>query len=71
MLKPGSGRRGGSLGSARRTARPSMAGSPDFDIMLECKQKDLALLRLREDLGRYTPDVAARFREVVAGGEET
>jgi hypothetical protein len=39
--------------------------------MLECKQKDLALLRLREDLGRYTPDVAARFREVVAGGEET
>jgi len=37
----------------------------------DCKQKDLALLRLRKDLGRYAPDVAARLREGVAGGKET
>ncbi|GGD99364.1 hypothetical protein GCM10011390_17710 [Aureimonas endophytica] len=33
----------------------------DFDVMLEAKAKDLALLRLRPDLLRYAPDVAARF----------
>jgi UV DNA damage endonuclease len=33
----------------------------DFDVMLEAKAKDLALLRLRRDLQRYAPDVAARF----------
>lgn len=33
----------------------------EFDIMLESKAKDLALLRLRNDLVRYAPDVAARF----------
>jgi UV DNA damage endonuclease len=32
---------------------------PAFDVMLESKQKDLALLRLREDLRRYAPDLAA------------
>ncbi len=32
-----------------------------FDVMLEAKAKDLALLRLRPDLLRYAPDVAARF----------
>ena len=32
-----------------------------FDVMLEAKVKDLALLRLRPDLVRYAPDVAARF----------
>lgn len=32
-----------------------------FDVMLEAKQKDLALLRLRRDLPRYAPDVALRF----------
>jgi UV DNA damage endonuclease len=37
------------------------AALPDFDIMLESKLKDLALLRLREDLARYAPDVAARL----------
>lgn len=30
-----------------------------FDIMLEAKAKDLALLRLREHLARYAPDLAA------------
>ena len=32
-----------------------------FDVMLEAKAKDLALLRLRADLARIAPDVAARF----------
>lgn len=30
-----------------------------FDVMLEAKASDLALLRLRHDLARYAPDVAA------------
>lgn len=33
----------------------------DFDVMLEAKSKDLALLRLRRDLQRYAPDIAQRF----------
>jgi UV DNA damage endonuclease len=33
----------------------------EFDVMLEAKAKDVALLRLRRDLLRYGPDVAARF----------
>jgi UV DNA damage endonuclease len=33
----------------------------DFDVMLEAKAKDLALVRLRWDLLRYAPDVAERF----------
>ncbi len=33
----------------------------EFDVMLEAKSKDLALVRLRRDLQRYAPDVAARF----------
>ena len=32
-----------------------------FDVMLEAKAKDLSLLKLRPDLLRYAPDVAARF----------
>jgi UV DNA damage endonuclease len=32
-----------------------------FDIMLESKSKDISLLKLRPDLLRYAPDVAARF----------
>ncbi len=32
-----------------------------FDVMLEAKSKDLALLRLERDLQRYAPDVAKRF----------
>ena len=38
-----------------------VADGLDFDVMLEAKAKDLALLRLRPDLLRYAPDVAARF----------
>lgn len=33
-------------------------GLPPFDIMLEAKAADLALLRLREDLGRFAPELA-------------
>ena len=33
----------------------------EFDVMLEAKAKDLALLRLRSNLARIAPDVAARF----------
>jgi UV DNA damage endonuclease len=32
-----------------------------FDVMLEAKAKDLALLRVRRDLVRYAPDLAPRF----------
>ncbi|HEX6289982.1 MAG TPA: hypothetical protein VFZ66_12370 [Herpetosiphonaceae bacterium] len=31
----------------------------DFDVMLEAKASDVALLRLRRDLARYEPEVAA------------
>ena len=37
------------------------AAGLDFDVMLEAKAKDLALVRLRPDLLRYAPDVALRF----------
>ena len=33
----------------------------EFDVMLESKAKDLALLRLRRDMSRFAPDVAAYF----------
>ena len=38
-----------------------MPPDAEFDVMLEAKVKDLALRRLRNDLQRYAPDVAARF----------
>jgi len=43
------------------------AADLDFDVMLEAKAKDLALLRLRQDLVRFAPDVAARFGLNAAG----
>jgi UV DNA damage endonuclease len=36
-------------------------GLPEFDIMLEVRAKDLALLQLRHDLNRYAPEIAARL----------
>ena len=39
----------------------------EFDVMLEAKAKDLALLRLRQDLLRFAPDVALRFG--LSGGD--
>jgi UV DNA damage endonuclease len=38
-----------------------LARGLSFDIMIEAKVKDLALLRLRRDLQRYAPDIASRF----------
>ncbi|WP_228243785.1 UV DNA damage repair endonuclease UvsE [Porphyrobacter sp. GA68] len=38
-----------------------MADGLYFDVMLEGKAKDISLMRLRPDLLRYAPDVAARF----------
>jgi UV DNA damage endonuclease len=38
-----------------------MAEGLEFDVMLEGKSKDVSLLKLRPDLLRYAPDVAARF----------
>jgi UV DNA damage endonuclease len=38
----------------------------EFDVMLEGKSKDISLLKLRPDLLRYAPDVAARFGVVPA-----
>ncbi|MDQ6604458.1 MAG: UV DNA damage repair endonuclease UvsE [Chloroflexota bacterium] len=37
------------------------ASSLTCDVMLEAKAKDVALIRLRRDLARYAPDIAARF----------
>jgi UV DNA damage endonuclease len=37
-------------------------GQPPFDIMLEAKAADLALLRLRDDLRRFAPEVAGLVR---------
>jgi UV DNA damage endonuclease len=39
----------------------SAEGLTEFDVMLECKAKDLALLRLQADLARYAPDLAAKL----------
>ncbi len=36
-------------------------GLPDFDVMLEAKAGDLALLRLREEISRIAPDLAKRL----------
>lgn len=50
-----------------------MAYDLEFDVMLEVKSKDLALLRIRRDLARYAPDVAARFgldTQPIAGDDE-
>jgi UV DNA damage endonuclease len=33
----------------------------DFDIMLEAKAKDLALLRLRQDIAFYAPELRAKI----------
>ena len=38
-----------------------MAQGLVFDVMMEGKAKDVSLLKLRPDLLRFAPDVAARF----------
>jgi len=37
------------------------AGLPAFDVMLEVRAKDLALLQLRADVRRFAPDLAERI----------
>jgi UV DNA damage endonuclease len=37
------------------------ASGLEFDVMLEAKAKDLALIRLRPDILRFAADIAARF----------
>jgi UV DNA damage endonuclease len=37
-------------------------GLRDFDVMLEAKAKDVALLRLRHDLGRFAPGLPLEER---------
>ena len=39
----------------------AVSNGREFDVMLEVKGKDLALLRLRQDLERLAPDLAARL----------
>ncbi|MBN1580894.1 MAG: UV DNA damage repair endonuclease UvsE [Anaerolineae bacterium] len=36
-------------------------GLRDFDVMLECKAKDVALLRLRRHLDRFVPDLVEQW----------
>src|SRR5690606_17725265 len=40
-----------------------LANGLEFDVMLEAKAKDLALIRLRADLLNYAPDIANRDRK--------
>ena len=42
----------------------------ECDVMLEGKAKDISLLKLRPDLLRYAPDVAARFGVTAADAAE-
>ena len=44
-----------------RDARDPQGRDLEFDVMMEGKAKDISLLKLRPDLLRYAPDVAARF----------
>jgi UV DNA damage endonuclease len=48
-------------------------GLRDFDVMLEVKAKDIALLQLRRDVARFAPDLAGRTgvqaEEATAGDE--
>jgi UV DNA damage endonuclease len=39
----------------------SVQADRDFDVMLECKAKDLALLRLRRHLKELAPDLVHRY----------
>ena len=52
-----------------RDVRP-LAQERPFDVMLECKSKDVALIRLREDMRRYGPDVCDLFGIAVAEADD-
>jgi len=42
----------------------AVPGERDLDVMLECKAKDVALLRLRRHLARIAPDLVERLKIV-------
>ena len=42
----------------------------DVDVMLESKSKDLSLIRLRNDMAKFAPDLAARYGVDVAQAAE-
>jgi UV DNA damage endonuclease len=42
----------------------------EFDVMMEGKAKDISLLKLRPDLLRFAPEVAARFGICSSEAEE-
>ena len=48
----------------------ALAEERPFDVMLECKSKDVALIRLREDMRRYGPDVCDLFGIAVADADD-
>ncbi|MCW3797911.1 UV DNA damage repair endonuclease UvsE [Sphingomonas sp. BN140010] len=47
-----------------------MAEGLEFDVMMEGKSKDVSIIKLRPDLLRFAPDVAARFGITAADAEE-
>lgn len=47
-----------------------MADGLEFDVMMEGKAKDVSIIKLRPDLLRFAPDVAARFGILPAAAEE-
>lgn len=47
-----------------------MAEGLEFDVMMEGKSKDVSIIKLRPDLLRYAPDVAARFGITAADADE-
>jgi UV DNA damage endonuclease len=47
-----------------------MAEGLEFDVMMEGKSKDVSIIKLRPDLLRFAPDVAARFGITAADADE-
>lgn len=47
-----------------------MAEGLEFDVMMEGKAKDISILKLRPDLLRFAPDVAARFGITAADADD-
>jgi UV DNA damage endonuclease len=47
-----------------------MADGLEFDVMMEGKAKDVSIIKLRPDLLRFAPDVAARFGILPSDAED-
>ena len=54
--------RGAPAAGARRVIAPRHVQRYDYVNLFEAKAADLALLRLREDLGRFAPELATYIR---------